>query len=50
MGISLRYISLMTVSFGTILLLLSITATGQTLGAGPVNAFKVVSMISILQL
>jgi|AntDeeMinimDraft_4_1070355.scaffolds.fasta_scaffold00135_46 uncharacterized membrane protein len=47
MGISLRYISLMTVSFGTILLLLSITATGQTLGAGPVNAFKVVSMISI---
>lgn len=47
LGIRLRYISLMTVSFGTILLLLSITATGQTLGNGPLNAFKVVSMISI---
>lgn len=46
-GIRLRYISLMTVSFGTILLLLSLTATGQTLGTGPLNAFKVISMISI---
>ncbi len=46
-GIRLRYISLMTVSFGTILLLLALTATGQTLGNGPLNAFKVVSMVSI---
>lgn len=46
-GLRLRYISLMTVSFGTILLLLSITATGQTLGSGPLNAFKVVSLVSI---
>lgn len=47
LGIHLRYISLMTVSFGTILLLLSITAVGQTLGNGLLNTFKVVSMISI---
>lgn len=46
-GVRLRYISLMTVSFGTILLILSITATAETLGAGPLNAFKVVSLISI---
>lgn len=47
LGVRLRYISLMTVSFGTIMLLLSITATGQTLGNGPFNAFKVMSLISI---
>lgn len=47
LGIRLRYISLMIVSFGTILLLMSITATGQTLGNGPLNAFKAVSLISI---
>jgi len=46
-GLRLRYISLMTVSFGTILLLLSITATGQTLGNGAVNTFKTVSIVSI---
>lgn len=47
LGVRLRYVSLMTVSFGTILLLLSLTATGQTLGSGLLNAFKVVSMVSI---
>ena len=47
LGIRLRYISLMTVSFGTILLLLTLTATAQTLGDGPLNAFKVVSFISM---
>lgn len=47
LGVRLRYISLMVVSFGTILLFLSITATEQTLGNGPLNVFKVVSLISI---
>lgn len=47
LGLRLRYVSLMTVSFGTVLLLLTLTATGQTLGNGPLNAFKVVSMVSI---
>lgn len=46
-GIRLRYISLMTVSFGTILIMLSITATSQTLGNGIMNTFKVVSLTSI---
>lgn len=47
LGIRLRYISLMTVSFGAIIIFLSITATAETLGSGPLNTFKVISMISI---
>ena len=47
LGLRLRYISLMTISFGTVMLILSITATAETLGNGFLNTFKVVSLSSI---
>lgn len=46
-GFTLRYISLMTVTFGTILLLMALTSTPQTFGYQFSTAVKVMAMISI---
>ncbi|MFB6215741.1 MAG: DUF2391 domain-containing protein [Candidatus Aenigmatarchaeota archaeon] len=45
-GIKLRYISLMFVTFGTPLFLLTATATAGTLGSGLLNTVKVISFVS----
>ena len=46
-GVTLRYVSLMAVSFGTVLFLLGITAAEQVFADGLYHMFKLVSMISI---
>ncbi|WEL19400.1 DUF2391 family protein [Candidatus Nanohalococcus occultus] len=46
-GVTLRYISLMAVSFGSVLLVLTLTATAQTFGASTAEILKTVSIISV---
>jgi uncharacterized membrane protein len=46
-GVTWRYISLMTVAFGTIFLMIFITSAGETFSAGLWQSVKVVSIISI---
>lgn len=46
-GVTLRYISLMAVTFGSIFLILGLTATAQTFDASAVQALKTVSLISM---
>ena len=47
LGVTLRYISLMTVAFGTILTIIYISGAAQTFSAEPLQTFKVVSITSI---
>ncbi|QKQ98556.1 DUF2391 domain-containing protein [Candidatus Nanohaloarchaea archaeon] len=47
MGVTVRYISLMTVSFGTVLFLLSITAAEEVFAQNSLHLLKLVSMISV---
>jgi uncharacterized membrane protein len=46
-GITWRYISLMAVAFGTVLVMIFITATRETFSADLYQTFKVTSIISI---
>ena len=46
-GVTWRYISLMSVAFGTVLFMIGISSAMETFGAGPEQAFKAVSIISI---
>lgn len=47
LGVTLRYISLMCVTFGSVFLILLLTATAQTFDATAVQIVKTVSIISI---
>lgn len=47
LGVTWRYISLMAVTFGSVLTILALTATAQTFGASAVQTLKTVSLISI---
>lgn len=46
-GVTVRYISLMGVSIGSILVLIALTSASQTFGADIFHTLRVVSMISI---
>ncbi|MFB6174673.1 MAG: DUF2391 domain-containing protein [Candidatus Nanohalobium sp.] len=46
-GVTWRYISLMLVAFGTVLLMIFISSARETFSAGLWQTFKVVSIISI---
>lgn len=47
LGVTVRYISLMLVSFGTVMFLLSITAAEEVFSDSLMHTFKLLSMISI---
>lgn len=47
LGVTVRYISLMGVAFGTVLVMIFISAARETFDAGLYQTFKVVSIISI---
>ncbi|MFB6245687.1 MAG: DUF2391 family protein [Candidatus Nanohaloarchaea archaeon] len=50
LGITYRYISLMTVSFGSILTILALTATAETFNAGAGQTLRVVSLLSFFSM
>lgn len=47
LGITLRYISLMTAAFGTVFTIIYISGAAQTFGAGTFQTLKVISITSI---
>ncbi len=46
-GVTVRYISLMAVSFGTIVLMLAVSGATETFGAGIIQTLQVISLVSI---
>lgn len=46
-GVTWRYLSLMTVAFGTVGLMIFISSAHQTFSTGPIHTLKAVSVISI---
>jgi len=47
LGITWRYISLLTVAFGTVLFMITISAARETFSASPYQTLKTISIISI---